>query len=178
MAEKPVSVARLRGPRGVRGQMWVEPYREGLEALAAGEALWAAPPGGSLQTFTLREFFVYDKGAVLQLEQVGSVERARAMEGWEVFLPAERVAPDSPDAFYTDEVEGFVVEDRRRGGIGTVTSVSEGPAYWIFHARGPRGELEIPAVKGLRVEVRKESRRILVDLPDGYPGLEGESDAH
>lgn len=178
MAEMPVSVARLRGPRGARGQMWVEPYREGLETLAAGETLWAAPPGGNLRPFTLREFFVYAKGAVLHVEQVSTVEGAREMEGWEVFLPAERVAADSPDAFFTDEVEGFVVEDLRRGGIGTVTGVSEGPAYWIFHARGPRGELEIPAVKGLKVEVRKEARTVRVDLPDGYPGLEEESDAH
>lgn len=178
MAEKPVSVARLRGPRGVRGQMRVEPYREGLEALAPGETLWAAPPGGNLEAFTLREFFVYAKGCVLQVEQVESVEGARRLAGWEVFLPAERVCPDSPDAFFTDEVEGFVVEDLRRGGIGTVTSVSEGPAYWILHAQGPRGELEIPAVKGLGVEVRKESRTVRVDLPDGYPGLEEESGAH
>lgn len=162
----------------MRGQMWVEPYREGLEALAAGETLWAAPPGGSLRAFTLREFFVYAKGAVLLLEQVSSVEGAREMAGWEVFLPAERVAPDAPDSFFTDEVEGFVVEDLRRGAIGTVTSVSEGPAYWVLHARGPRGELEIPAVKGLRVEVLKGARTVRVDLPDGYPGVEEESDAH
>ena len=93
-------------------------------------------------------------------------------------MPSERVAADSPDTFFTDEVAGFVVEDLRRGGIGTVVSVSEGPAYWVLHARGPAGDLDIPAVKGLRVEIVREARVVRVDLPDGYPGLEEESDAH
>ncbi|MEW6758719.1 MAG: ribosome maturation factor RimM [Acidobacteriota bacterium] len=172
-----VAVARVKGPRGVRGQMWVEPYREGLGERPAGDLVWTGASAEGARTWALREFFTYAKGSVLALDGVTSPEEAEALHGLEVFLPEEAVAPDDPEAFFTDEVLGLPVTDARRGRIGTVVGMDEGKAYWMIRARGDAGEFEIPAVKGLGVVVDREAGAVRVDLPDGYPGLEEGSDA-
>ncbi len=172
-----VAVARVKGPRGVRGQMWVEPYREGLGERSPGDLVWTGASAEGARTWSLREFFTYAKGSVLALDGVTSPEEVEGLQGLEVFLPEEAVAPDDPDAFFTDEVIGLTVMDARRGRIGAVVGVEEGKAYWMIRARGQSGEVEIPAVKGLGVLVDRKAGAVRVNLPDGYPGLEEENDA-
>jgi 16S rRNA processing protein RimM len=166
-----VPVAQILKPRGVRGEVWVRRFREGFPTFDAGSTLWV----GSREC-TVEDFFEYAKGAVLKLAGVNSVDDAQVLSGLELLMAQDQVPEDGPDEFDTAEVTGFVVRDRGRGVLGTVTGGYDGPAYWTFTLKVGGDVVEIPAVKGLGVLVDKTLKEILVDLPEGYPGLDEVSD--
>ncbi len=172
-----IAVARIGKPRGVKGGMWLELYMDDLRLFEAGEVVRLGVSEGAAEAFEVEECFSYAKGTVLKLKGVDLPEDARRHMGAEIFLPEDRVPQDGPDVFDTREVIGYAVQDRTRGRIGSVTSVSQGPAYWIFHVEFDGGNVDIPAVKGLGVELNKTARIMNADLPDGYPGLPGDDDA-
>jgi len=167
-----VAVARIGKPRGVRGEVWVDLFWKALPGLRAGGTVWV-DSGGGPRAAAVEEFFEYSKGSVLKLEGVDKPEAAKELCGLELFMPSGEVPAEGPDDFDTEEVVGYEVRDDGRGRLGTVASVSSGPAYWTFHVRAAGAEFEIPAVKGLGVRLDKVARRVDVDLPEGYPGLPG-----
>lgn len=172
-----IAVARIGKPRGVKGGMWLEPYHDDVSLFGAGDVISLGMSEEATRSFEVEECFTYDKGTVLKLKGIDIPEDAGRYKGAEIFLPEDRVPEDGPDVFDTREVIGYRVLDRARGSIGTVCGVSQGPAYWIFHVDFEGGEAEIPAVKGLGVELDKAGRTLKTDLPEAYPGLPGESDA-
>jgi 16S rRNA processing protein RimM len=166
-----VPVARVVKPRGFKGEVWVERYREGFPEFRTASSVWAAGTGDP-QRMTVADFFEYSKGAVLKLAEIGNHEDALALSGAELLLPASEVPPEGEDEFDTEAVVGFEVRDARRGILGTVTAVDPGPAYWTFVVRCDAGEAQVPAVKGLGVRLDKAAGVLSVDLPDGYPGVD------
>jgi 16S rRNA processing protein RimM len=167
-----VAVAKLLKPRGVKGELWVDRYREGFPEFLPGSSLWLSADA-SEAALTVEGFFDYAKGSVLKLQGVDRPEAAGELAGREVFLPEELVPEDGPDEFEPGEVMGWPVVDARRGTLGRVAEMVEGPAYWSFLLTGPGGdEIEVPAVKGYGVVVDKERGQILVDLPEGFPGVD------
>lgn len=172
-----IAVAQIGKPRGAKGAMWFERYMDDFRLFVAGEVLQLGLSGDRTESFQVETCFAYEKGTVLKLEGVDTPDEAGRLKGAEVFLPEDQVPEDGPDVFDTRDVLGYAVVDRRRGRIGTVDGVSQGPAYWTFHVRLDKGQADVPAVKGLGVELDKEGRTIRTDLPEGYPGLPGEDDA-
>jgi len=169
-----IAVARIGKPRGVRGQVWVEPYRGDLETLLAGATgvqVWVSGPGRT-DPYEVATFFEYPKGSVLGLKGVESFEAAEALRGRELELVAELLSPDSPGTFDTGEITGWEVVDASRGPIGTVSGARQLGEYWILDVATPSGPAEIPAVEGLGVEVDRERKCFLVNLPPGWPGVD------
>jgi len=171
-----IPVARIGKPRGVRGQLWVEPYRPDLEELLSGEGdlqVWLAARG-QCTPYGVATFFRYPKGFVLGLEGVESYEAAEALRGFELELPAGVIPPDPPGAFDVLEVVGWDVVDATRGPLGKVAGAREVGEYWILDVETPSGAAEIPAVQGLGVEVDREGRCFRVALPPGWPVVDSE----
>ena len=167
-----LAVAKILKPRGVKGEVWVDRYREGFPEFPAGCMVWLSPDPGEGPR-RVQGFFEYDKGCVLKLEGVDKPEAAQTLSGREIYLPAEMVPPDGPEEFEPGEIVGWNVIDGRRGPIGHVTGAFEGAAYWTFLVEGPRGrEIDIPAVKGYGVVIDRERGEIRLDLPEGYPGVD------
>ena len=171
-----VPVAQIGKPRGVRGEVWLDRYRRGFPRDLEGQQIWLSGAGG-IAGAQVEGFFEYAKGCVLKLKGIDRVESARPLCGKELLMRRESLPEQGPDEFDAEEVIGFRVLDRRRGEIGRVAAVQEGPAYWLFVVRSGDTEVEIPAVKGLGVVLDEADAAISVDLPDGYPGLTGAGDA-
>ena len=169
-----VPVAKILKPRGFKGEVWVERYRDGFPSFAPGGQVWV-PSKAQEAPLLVEGFFEYAKGCVLKLAGVDGSVGAEAFSGFELCLPEDQVPRDGPDEFEAGEVVGWTLVDARRGVLGRVTGVVPGPAYWVFGAEGPLGqEIEVPAVKGYGVELCRDRREIKVDLPDGYPGVDDE----
>jgi len=169
-----LAVAMILKPRGVRGEVWVERYRDGFPRFETGGEVWVSSQEQE-GPFQVEGFFEYAKGCVLKLVGVDGPERAKALSGRELCLPAHQVPEDGPDEFEPGEVAGWTMVDGRRGPLGRVTGAVPGPAYWIFLVQGPGGDkIEVPAVKGYGVELDRARREIRLDLPEGYPGVDRE----
>lgn len=166
-----VEVGRILKPRGVRGEVFVRPDREGYFPFAQGVRVRVGTGAGA-RTMEVAHFFLHKGMGVLKLAGLGTFEEASALAGAPLSLPASEVGRE-PDGFFDAEaVAGFSVEDASRGTVGRVVGVRSGPAYWILDAEGPLGPFEVPSVAGLGVEVREGERAVRCDLPKPWPGLD------
>ncbi|MEJ2367997.1 MAG: hypothetical protein P8Z49_06535 [Acidobacteriota bacterium] len=168
------AVARIGKPRGIRGEVWIDFYRWDFEALEPGGGIWVSSSEGSPESHEIVSFFRYDKGAVLKLSGVDTVELASLLSGREVLLDESEVPPEPPGTFDAEGIRGFAVVDTRRGRIGEARGARDIGPYWILDAVSGNRSFEIPAVKGLGVEVNQEESVIRVSLPDAYPGVDDE----
>lgn len=170
-----VPVARIVKPRGVRGEVWVDRYWADFPDFAPGSRFWLLGKGAGREV-SAAHFFEYAKGCVLKLEGVETPEEASKLAGLELGLPEDRVPEEGPEEFDTLDVAGWKVVDRTRGEIGSVEGVRDQAAYWVFEVAGPKGGFEVPAVKGLGVELDKVGRVVRTDLPPGYPDVDEDED--
>ncbi|MCI4397559.1 MAG: hypothetical protein JHC34_01845 [Acidobacteria bacterium] len=171
-----VPVARVVKTRGYRGGLWVEPYLENLAPVLNGADVWAGPDEGA-RPYRVVEYFRYSKGSVLRLDGIETLKAAEPLLGREILVAEGALPKDGALSFDTQEVVGWSVVDESRGTLGEVKDVRRGPAYWLFDVKTARGEMEIPAVTGLGVTLRKEERLVAVNLPAGYPGVDDEAEA-
>jgi 16S rRNA processing protein RimM len=169
-----VPIARILKARGVKGEVWLASYREELPPLDSGDIVYVGSRE-SVLPMRVEHLFEYSKGLVLKLEGMGDPDQARGIRDQEVWLPEDRVPEDPEGTFDTGEILGFSVVDAARGRIGTVSDTAEWAAYWVLMVDGDRGEFTVPMVKGYRLEIDSEQRRITVDLPSPWPGLDEES---
>lgn len=166
-----VEVGRILKPRGVRGEVFVRPDREGYFPFALGARVRVGT-GAAARTMAVAHFFLHKGMGVLKLDGLCTFEEASAAAGASLSLPAAEVGREPEGFFDAEAVEGFAVEDATRGRAGTVLGVRSGPAYWILDAEGPLGSFEFPAVAGLGVEVQEGERIVRCDLPKPWPGLD------
>ncbi|MDJ1121535.1 16S rRNA processing protein RimM [Olsenella sp. YH-ols2217] len=80
-------------------------------------------------------------------------------------LPEDLVLRDAAEAI------GLPVEDVTFGALGEVVDVLEGPVQDVWVVEGPFGEVLVPAVEELLVDVTDEA--VVFDLPSGIVPAEG-----
>jgi 16S rRNA processing protein RimM len=104
---------------------------------------------------------------VLGLEGVASIDAAEALAGAELRMPVEALGALPSGTFYRHDLVGCEVQDTDGRIIGEVAAV-EGPidgSRLVIHA--PHGEVLIPLVAAICVEVDPAARRIRIAAPDG-----------
>lgn len=167
-------VGRLRRPHGLKGDCAVFPLTDDPDGVfAPGRTVWVMDLAGRVVGGPLviersrayhREWLVVFRGH----EQRSAVE---AWGGHFLAAPAETLAPPAEGEVYLHELEGFVVQDGGGAPLGLVTGVLELPAGVTLEVQGSRREFLLPFRKEFVVELDREGRRLVVELPEGL--LEG-----
>jgi len=160
-------VGTVTGTHGLRGDLKVRPATSGSAALLeAGEVLLEPSVGAPSWRRPVRA--TAHKGFILlRFEGLESIEAVQPLVGSSVSMRLEDLPELPEDEHYWYELEGMTVVDCRRGELGVLEEMFSTAAHDIYVVRGPFGEVLIPAVAEFVVEVDRELRRMLVDLPDG-----------
>ena len=158
-------VGRIARSHGNKGQVIVnsdsdfagERFREGV-ILLVGEAL-------TPRQVTAARF--HQGRPVIAFEGVESIDEAEALAGAELKMPLSELGPLPGGTYYRHDLVGCRVEDTEGRLIGEVTAV-EGPmdgSRLVIAA--PHGEVLIPLVADICVDVNPGEKRIRVAAPDG-----------
>ncbi|HTU59659.1 MAG TPA: ribosome maturation factor RimM, partial [Polyangiales bacterium] len=103
-----------------------------------------------------------NKGLLLDLEAVRSVEAAEALRGAELCVPRE-LLPELPEGeFYFVDLEGLSVFTEDGTSVGVVERVQEYPASEVLRVQTDEGVYEIPMREPYLVEVDVAARRVVV----------------
>jgi len=89
-----------------------------------------------------------------------------------VQIPIEEAVPLEEGEYYDFQLSNVRVEMENGEWLGQVVEVLETGANDVYVVRGPRGEVLLPAVREVILEIDLESRRMLVRPLPGM--LEGE----
>jgi 16S rRNA processing protein RimM len=156
-------VALVRGFRGLRGQVRVELLTDRPEdRLLAGARLYLE---GTDEILTIDEASPVADGRGWWLRFREIADRNGAERLRDLYLEID--APDEPRVpgrWFFHELEGLAVRSRSGEDLGIVVEVYRAGGAEVFVVRGARGELDVPAVRGIVIDLAPERGEMIVDM--------------
>ena len=160
-------IGRVARAHGNKGQVIVNPETDFAdERFTAGRELLVGAEGKAVAR-TIRDVRFHQGRPIIWLEGVESMNDAEALAGAELWTRAAALAPLPEGTHYRHDLVGCEVRDTRGNRVGVVTAV-EGPlerSHLVVDAAG--GEVMIPVVADICVEIDTAGRRIVIDPPEG-----------
>lgn len=158
-----LTVALVRGLRGLRGHVRVELLTDRPEdRFAVGSRLIVE---GTPQVLTVAESSAVADGPGwwLRFKEIPSREAADTLRDryLEIEPPPE---PREPGQWFFHELIGLRVLSTDGDELGTVTDIYRAGGAEVFVVRGPRGEIDVPGVKAVVVDLAPDRGEMVVDL--------------
>ena len=162
-----VAIGKIGPARGVRGDVFVEPWTDAPdERFAAGAQLRTEP--ASAGPLLVEAYSTGGGKLVVHFAGCARREDAEALRGVQLLVAAgERPALEDPDEFYDTELVGLVARDPAGRAIGTVSDVSHagGASYLAIDVDGT--QRLVPFVSAIVPSVDVAAGTVVVDAPDG-----------
>ncbi len=159
-----LTVALVRGFRGLRGQVRVELLTDHPEdRFRAGARLF---PEGTDERLTVAEAVpVADgRGWWLRFREIGdrTLAEERLRDRYlEIEDPGE---PREPGRWFWHELVGLAATSTAGEPLGEIVDIYRAGGAEVFVVRGPRGEFDVPGVRGVVAELAPERGVMVVDL--------------
>jgi len=170
-----LTVGRISRPHGVRGELRVEivtGYPERLEQRAYFCLASPASPD-VVQSYPVEHLRRHRGVLLLKLGGCDDRNAADELRGMLVQIPFAEAVPLEEGEFYHFQLIGVSVETESGRQLGQVVEVLETGANDVYIVRGPGGEVLLPAVDEVVLELDLKLRRMVVRL---LLGLGGEDD--
>lgn len=166
-ADERLLIGRVARSHGNRGQVIVNPETDFAEQrFIAGQVLFV---GRDAHLMPRRIDAVrFQQGRpIVGFEGIDTMDAAEALAGAEIWIARREIEPLPPGTYYHHDLVGCEVRDGADAVIGRVTAV-EGPMEQSrLVVQGARGEILIPLVADICVQVDPSRGRIVVQPPGG-----------
>ena len=165
-----LAVGRVIRPHGIRGEVTVEVHTDDPgERFAPGQVLATDPPGAG--PLTVESVRWHTDRLLVVFAGVGDRDQAELLRGvWLTVDSSELPTPDDPDEFRDTELIGLQVQTTAGEPVGTVMDVRHYGQDLLVVAPvsgDGSGELLIPFVAAIAVEVDVPAGRLVIDPPPG-----------
>jgi 16S rRNA processing protein RimM len=107
----------------------------------------------------------------VKFEDVTNEAEADALLGTELYLPLTFLPKLTGNRFYYHEIIGFSVEDVSFGKVGVITGVNDTTSQALFEIDHNGKEILIPINDIFIKNVDRETKNILLDVPEGLIDL-------
>jgi 16S rRNA processing protein RimM len=162
-----VLVGRIARPHGIRGQVIVNPETDFVEnRFRVGARLWTRSARGDEQ-LTVASTRLQNGRPVVGFEGFSSIEDVERLAGLDLRVPEEELQPLEAGMYYHHQLVGCAVETVSGERVGEVVRVEGGAAGCLLEIAGPRGQVLIPLVVAICVEIDVGTKRIRIDPPEG-----------
>jgi 16S rRNA processing protein RimM len=163
-----VLVGRIARPHGLRGQVAVNPATDFIdERFRAGATVWTREDGEPHE-LTISSARVQNGTPIVGFEGFTRIEDVEPLAGRELRVPEASLHPLEEGRYYEHQLVGCSVETVGGETIGQITRVEGGTGGGSrLIVDGPRGEIQVPFVIGLCVEIDVETKKIRIDPPEG-----------
>ena len=151
MPQKPyLEAGQIVGTHGVRGEVRVQPWCDSPQQFATFKKLYWDNQGKQPVKLRARP---HKNIALVTLEGVDTVEAAQVLRGKMLYV--DRKDLKLPKGHYlVQDLIGITVVDADTGvTYGTLTDVSQTGANAVYHMQTERGEVLIPAIPDVIIEV-------------------------
>ena len=150
----------------MRGELRAEILTDFPERLAEMEAVYIGPQH---RRYTLAGVRFHQGAMLLRVEGCESRNEAESLRGALVEIPIDQAAPLAEGEYYHFQLVGLTVVSDEDEPLGEIVEVLSPPgANDVYVVHGPRGEILLPAIKDVVLEMDFEARRMIVHL---LPGL-------
>ncbi len=164
---KYVTVGKILAPHGIRGEVKVEIMTDFPERFTKRPRLYLGRAARPVQVESARFF---KRFVLLKLEGYPDRTSVESLRGELLQVPVEEAMPLDEGEYYLYQMLGLkVVTDEGRS-LGEITEVIETGANDVYVVRGETGEILLPDIAEVILDVDMERGVVTVHL---IPGLEG-----
>lgn len=161
-----LAVGRIVRPHGVRGELRVEILTDYPERIGLLRTLYV---GKAHRAYTISGVRLHQNVMLLTLQECTDRSTAETLRGALVEIAVEDAVPLEEDEYYHFQVIGMEIETETGEVLGEIVDVLTTPgANDVFVVFGPRGEILIPVIEGVILDVDHEAGRMHIHV---LPGL-------
>ncbi len=168
--EPPILVGIIARPHGLGGEVVVDPYSDTPERFAPGSVLTAAFPSGKSARLVVAAVRPFQQRLLVRFEGVETRTDAESLHGADLVVARSEVKPLPEGRHYRFELVGLTVRSREGDLLGEVADVFSTGGNDVYVVRGPRGEILLPAIAGVIVNIDVAEKTMTVAPPPGLPG--------
>jgi len=167
-----LTVGQVLRPHGIRGELRVRIVTDYPERLGQHTHFYLARPDSpeKARRYPVEKQRFNKKTLLLKLAGYDDRDSAGELRGMLVQIPIEEAVPLEVGEYYHFQLVGVQVETEDGEPLGQVVEVIDTGANDVYVVRGPRGELLLPALDDVILELDLEAKRMVVrPLPGMLP---------
>ncbi len=158
-----LQIAVILAPFGVKGEVKVSIETEFPERFAQLRRVFVGPDH---QPYEIESFRRHGEFGLLKLVGV-DCNGAEKLRDLSVEIPTSEAVPLKPGEYYVYQVEGLRVLTEDGQDLGRVAEVLFTGSNQVYVVQGPQGEILLPALQGVVLEIDLAQERMTVRIPAG-----------
>ena len=166
-----IQIGKITGAHGIRGSVKVYSYAESPDRFAVGSTIVLIDPKGATRHCVITWAQAYKKTIRLTLEGVETRNEAESLSGWGVFFSKKELPPLEPDTYYWSDLIGMEVVTVAGEHLGRIVQIIPTGANDVYVVKTPpdhpAGEILIPAISSVVLEIDTQKGCMRVALPEG-----------
>ncbi len=161
-----LAVGQILRPHGVRGELRAEIYTDDPEHLSHISTVYL---GRARQPYTLTRVRMHQDIMLLTFKECQDRNAAELLRGLLVEIAIKDAVPLESEEYYHFQLVGMQVETDEGETLGEIVEVFEAPgANDVLIVHGPRGEVLLPVIQDVILDLDFEAQQVLVHI---LPGL-------
>jgi 16S rRNA processing protein RimM len=164
-----LAIGRIIAPHGIRGEVKVELMTDFPERFKAGARAFLGtgtddPDARPVKIVAARP---HKGGFLVKLDAVPDRNAAELVRDRYLLIPAADAMPLGEHENYLHDLVGLQVMTANGQDLGQLREVLFTKANDVYVVRGPAGEVLLPAIRDVVLQVDVPARRMVVALPEG-----------
>ena len=172
--EELYNIGKFNKPHGVRGELQFTFTDDIFDRVDCDYVVCLID--GIFVPFYIKEYrFKSDTTALVTLDGVETVEKARMFTNVDVFFPIKYITESEEEELALPYFIGFVVHDESHGLLGVIKDIDDSTANILFDVVNEKGRhLLVPAQDELITDIDHEGKIITFNLPEGLVTMNDE----
>lgn len=166
-----IQVGRIIGAHGIAGVVKVYSYAESAECFAPRKQLVLIDGDRAVRSYAILRSQAYKSVMRLTLDGVTTRNQAEELTGSDAFIAKKDLPPLEPDTYYWSDLLGMAVYTVAGEYLGRIEQIIPTGANDVYAVKTPEGvaagEILIPAIESVVLDIDLEMRRMRVELPEG-----------
>lgn len=159
-------LGKITKPHGFKGNLILHLDTDEPELYETLESVFIERDG-MLVPFFFEFVQLHTKGKLLVKFEDVTAEEAEKLVNHDLYLPLETLPELEGNDFYFHEVIGFTIYDQTNTEVGVIKSINDSSAQALFEIEIDGKEILIPIVDDWILEVDRQNKALLVQIPDG-----------
>ncbi len=154
-------------PHGIKGELCALIHADSPSLLLETPAVFLLPPKGQPLSFAVLTMRMHKGRVLITLKEVPDRNRAEELRGYKIAVLREDLPEAEQGQNYLHDILGFEVclEDGTELGIFTNFIETSATEVWII--KHPKGEIMLPAIDEVILNIDTAKKRITVRPPEG-----------